>query len=151
MTVGNVPSAMPNAAAIRSGRKSAVSLAISPRAKRNPTTATKTVTESVCAGVRRVTWDARWSFVVAAQPQSLDEWLAAQTPAAKRVPADHLGLRVAWRVDNWTTGAPLMALSVCLYLAAGLCRYLAGHPARRWAFLLLTVVAATGIYLASTN
>lgn len=89
---------------------------------------------------------AAW-WLLAAEPTSLQAWLAGQTPAERRVPAGSALVRTAWLVDNWTTGALMFGVSTFLYLAAGVLRWLAGHPARRWA--AFAVVAAIGIWLAA--
>lgn len=86
-------------------------------------------------------------WLLAAEPTSLQGWLAGQTPAERRVPAGNALVKAAWMVDNWTTGAVTFAASVALYLTAGVLRWLAGHPARRWA--ALAIAAAIGIWLAA--
>lgn len=86
-------------------------------------------------------------WLLAAEPTSLNGWLAGQTPAERRVPASSDLVKAAWLVDNWTTGVLMFGVSTFLYLAAGVLRWLAGHPARRWA--AFAVVAAIGIWLAA--
>lgn len=79
----------------------------------------------------------RW-WLIAARPVSLRAWLRTQRPPAHRVPDDNPLLRAGWTADNWSTGLVLRAVSVALYLAAGAAAWLAGHPARRWVFFVLT-------------
>jgi hypothetical protein len=93
-----------------------------------------------------VSGDVRRWWLLAAAPQSLTGWLAGQKPA--RVPDNSQVLRRAWAVDNWTSGLLFAALSVVLFLAGGALRWLAGHPARRWAFLILGAACATYLWLA---
>lgn len=76
--------------------------------------------------------DARSWWLVAAEPPSLSAWLAAQSPAERRVPAGSGLLRGLWIVHNWTFGALVAAVSIVLFLAAAGLRWLAGHPARFW-------------------
>jgi hypothetical protein len=90
-------------------------------------------------GTARSDWS-RW-WLRTCSPPSVSDWWAARTP--RRVPDDADRLRVAWWVDFWLTGLPLAALSIVLFLTAAGVRWVAVHPARRWAFLTLaaTVVA----------
>lgn len=85
----------------------------------------------------------RW-WLVTAEPPSLADWWALRNPL--RVP-DDTRLRVSWYVDHTLTGLPLVALSTALFLAASGVRWVACHPARRWAFAALTA-AIVGLWLA---
>lgn len=87
--------------------------------------------------------DMRNCWVLAAQPPALAEWLKSTKPSTN-VPDSPL-LRLAWRVDAWTTGLVLLVASVVLFLAAGAMAYLRGNPLRRWSVLLVS--AAFIVYL----
>lgn len=81
----------------------------------------------------------RW-WLHTTNPPALGVWIAARQP--RRTPRDDVRLTWAWRVDHWTTGMPLAAISILLFLAAAGMRWIACHPARRWAFLILSVATA---------
>lgn len=86
-------------------------------------------------------------WLLAAEPTSLKAWLAAQTPAERRVPAGNDLVKAVWHGHNWTFGALTFGASTFLYLAAGVLRWLAGHPARFW--VAVAVAAAIGMWLAA--
>ncbi len=95
-----------------------------------------------------LTGDLRGAWFTVAEPPTLMDWVAGPTTTVTRVPDNNGPLRWAWTVDNWTTGLIFVTASTCLFTAAASLRWLACHPARRWAALLLTCAVATYLLLA---
>jgi hypothetical protein len=102
----------------------------------------------VAAVAEIVAADVRGWWLVADQPGPLARWFAVHRPV--RVPADSAVLRIAWHVHTWTVGLLFAALSGALFLAAGALRWLAGHPARAWTFLLI-VATSTAVGVAYSH
>ncbi len=86
----------------------------------------------------------RWRLLAAAPP-SLRDWLAGSAP--HRVP-DDWRLRALWRLDHWTTGLALTAISTAFFIASATGRWVACHPARRWLFIGVTCVFVAWIFRA---
>lgn len=91
--------------------------------------------------------DARRWWLVAARPVSLKAWLRTLRPDAARVPDGSKGLRVAWTVDNCSTGVVFRLVGTLLYLAAGAAVWLGAHPLRRWSTMLTLIVFAVWLLL----
>lgn len=137
VTVGDMPLASATAV---SAQERALRARVSTRARAS-IAATHSdgnrVIGSLVRGVTVVRRDLRRCYLVSARPVSARAWLRMHRQVIERVPEDNGLLRRVAVVDNWTAGLALLIASVALYQTAGGVRWVACHPVRRWAFLLI--------------
>lgn len=79
-------------------------------------------------------------WLVAVRPKSLAELITDLKPDLARVPDGSRRLRALWILDNYLTGLACAAAGIVLGLGAGAFFWFAGHPARRWAAIVLIAV-----------